>query len=516
MNAECTTRVGERIWAGIDGTDLGAGLRQHLEELRPGGIVLFRRNIQALAQCRALVTALREVLGPHLRVAVDQEGGLVERFHGLLPSFPGNMALGAIGVRDAAMAAHLAREQGRLLGLLLRDLGIDVNFAPDLDLAVTGANPSTGLRSFGCHAGLAGQLGAAFIAGQLDAGVLPCAKHFPGLGSATVDSHLDLPTVRAESQESALQPFRAAFEAGVPLVMTSHVIYEALDPEAPATFSSYIVGGLLRGKLGFRGVAVTDDLEMGAMQRRYAFPAVVRRAGATHDVLTICSERGLQCAARDELAMALEDDAFRAAHEQSLARLAALPRSLLQERVDATALLREAEAVAEAIAGRGIAVVRDEGRLLPLTGAIDVILPVRDAGSPVEDPLRGESDARELQAGLGAAVRVLEVAARPTADDLAAAVARAGEASALVLVLTAATQRTEQRELARAILARRPATVVVALRSPFDLACAEDCRAATLVASHGFRPVQLRALARVLRGTTRCFGRLAIQPGSAP
>lgn len=516
MNAPLEPRLGERIWAGIEGTDLGHDLRQHLEDLRPGGIVLFRRNIQSLPQCRALVTALREVLGNGLHVAVDQEGGLVERFHGMLPSFPGNMALGAIGARDAAMAAHLAREQGRLLGLLLRDLGIDVNFAPALDLAVTGANPSTGLRSFGRHAELTGQLGAAFIEGQRSAGVLPCAKHFPGLGSATLDSHLDLPTVRAESQDAALVPMRAAIAAEVPLIMTSHVIYEGLDPGAPATFSRNIVSELLRGTLGFRGVTVTDDLEMGAMQRRFEFPEVVRRAALQHDVLTICSDRGLQCCARDRLRLGLEDDAFRAAHESALLRIAALSARPAARGLDTVALAREAEAVAEAIAGRAITVVRDESRLLPLTGAIDVILPVRDAGTPVEDPLRGESHAAELAAALGNGVSVLEVAARPGASDIAAAVERAGSASTLVLVLTAAVQRVEQRELLQAVLARKPDTVIVALRSPFDLALAAEYRNATLVASHGFRPVQLHALARVLRGTTKSFGRLAIDLGGAP
>jgi hypothetical protein len=133
----------------------------------------------------------------------------------------------------------------------------------------------------------------------------------------------------------------------------------------------------------------------------------------------------------------------------------------------------------------------------------------------VEDPLRGESDAQELIRALGDGARALELPARPDAAAIAAAVQRAEDAEALVLVVTAATFRIEQQELLRAVLARRPETVVVALRSPFDLAAAASCAAATLVASHGFRPLQLRALASVLRGQTKSYGRLAIALGSS-
>ena len=516
MNGVAMDALGRRLWVGINGLELDADTARHLGEIRPGGIVLFRRNIDSLQQCRRLTASLRDLLGSSLHVAVDQEGGLVERFRGLLPSFPGNMALASLGVRDPAMAAHLAREQGRLLGLLLRDLGINVNFAPALDLAVTGANPSTGLRSFGCHAALAGALGAAFIEGERRAGILPCGKHFPGLGAAEVDSHLDLPLVKAGPASDALAPFRAAIAAGVPLMMTSHVVYEGLDPDAPATFSRAIVHDLLREELGFKGVTVSDDLEMGAMQRRFSFADVVRRAAQQHDVLCICASAELQRDALKHLRAGVEcDAAAAAAHKASLARIETLPPWSSPAGEDLASITKEAESVAEAIAGRAISVLRDDRRLLPLRGAVLVILPVRDAGSPVEDPLRGESDAQELIRALGDGARALELPARPDAAAIAAAVQRAEDAEALVLVVTAATFRIEQQELLRAVLARRPETVVVALRSPFDLAAAASCAAATLVASHGFRPLQLRALASVLRGQTKSYGRLAIALGSS-
>ena len=533
--------------SGSQGTALDAATSAHLADLRPSGVILFRRNISSIEQVRNLCAALRALLGDELFVAVDQEGGLVERFAGLLPSWPGNMALGAIAMREPTLGEHLAREQGRLCGMLLRDAGVDVVLAPALDLATTGANPSTGIRSFGATPELAARLGVAMISGFSDAGVLSCAKHFPGLGAARVDSHLDLPVVELRDHSVHLRPFRDAVQVGVPLVMTSHVVYTALDSNRPATFSRAICTELLRNQLGFAGLVLTDDMEMGAIVKRFGFAAAVRDAfAAGHDVLTVCSSAALQREARDTLVQEIaRDESAAAAARRSIERAVnlrsawaaasappaqpvnAAPRAILAHIAaqDADAVrsrsITAATALSAAIAGRAITVVQDVQGLVPLrsTGSALLLLPVLAAGTPVEDPMRGESDGSALATALAARCEVLRLPARPNAQECADALAAAARYDIVLLALTAASTIPAQATLAQSLCAAHERVVLLALRSPFDLAVVaavsdaacvaaarNQCAKATLVASYGFREMQLSALAKVLLGQTQPFG----------
>lgn len=542
MGADPRELAGALLWVGIPGTNLDDATEQHLSDLRPGGVILFKRNIRSLEQVTSLCTELRTLLGDDLFVAVDQEGGLVERFAGLLPSFPGNMALGAIATREPTLGEHLAREQGRLTGTMLRCIGVDVVLAPALDLATTGANPSTGIRSFGNNSELAARLGAALIDGLHAGGVLPCAKHFPGLGSANVDSHLDLPFVAAQDHAQHLAPFSAAVRAAVPLVMTSHVVYQALDAKNPATFSRAITTDLLRGKLEFTGLVLTDDMEMGAIGQRFDFAAAIRNAlAAGHDVLTVCSDAALQREARAVLVEGIaRSESWCAGARNSVLRATTVRDSLLPQAsrsiADMTALTSEAHQLAAAIAGRAITVLSDPKRLVPLhagnarlstnsaparavygaagqstTNSILLLLPVLEAGTLVEDPLRGEADGSALVQALGDNVSVLRIPARPDAVTIGSAIAKAAEHQTVLLALTAARSIGAQADLARALCAAHPRVVLLALRSPFDLEVVPESANCAMLASYGFRDAQLEALAKVLLGRTQPFGRLPVR-----
>ncbi|NNN06714.1 MAG: beta-N-acetylhexosaminidase, partial [Elusimicrobia bacterium] len=251
------------------------------------GVLLLARNIDTPAQTRAYVEELEQRLGRPLLFAVDHEGGWVLRFKAGVTAFPGNAALGR--ARDPKLAYAVGRQMARELA----PLGIRMNLAPVLDVATKAYNPGIGIRSFGADAKLTARLGAAFTRGLQDHGVSACAKHFPGKGAATVDAHVDLPTIRlprAAFQKTHLAPFRAAAAAGVDAIMTSHVRFPAFD-SVPATFSAKIVRDVLRGELGYDGLVVSDDLCMGAITKRWPVAeATMKCLDAGHDVLMIAHD----------------------------------------------------------------------------------------------------------------------------------------------------------------------------------------------------------------------------------
>ena len=225
-----------------------------------GGVALFARNIQSPAQVSALTAAIHRA-NPAALVAIDEEGGDVTRLeHSTGSSWPGNLALGAVD--DIALTEAVAAE----IGAALAALGIDLDYAPDADVNVEAANPVIGVRSFGADPDLVARHTAAWVRGLQSAGVLACAKHFPGHGDTGIDSHHDLPEVDLGDPATSpwLVPFRAAVAAGAASVMSAHVRVPDIDPR-PATLVPAIMTGLLRDTLGFTGLALSDGLEMGAV-----------------------------------------------------------------------------------------------------------------------------------------------------------------------------------------------------------------------------------------------------------
>jgi len=219
----------DRLWIGIPAPRLDAETAAHLDAVRPGGIVLFRRNVESAAQVCELIADLRARLGEQLLVVVDQEGGAVVRFEREATVFPGNLALGAIAMTDRARALDLARRQGRVSAAELRALGIDGNLAPVCDLTVRADNPGVGCRSFGGDPALAGDLAAELVRGHLEGGVFPVLKHFPGLGAADRDSHEALPRVgrgRAGAAEAT-----GTGSGGTPPVPVPSPVVRALQTE---------------------------------------------------------------------------------------------------------------------------------------------------------------------------------------------------------------------------------------------------------------------------------------------
>ena len=249
---------------GIAGPALTGGEAALFRAHPPAGAILFRRNVEHPAQLRALTASLREVLAEGAPILVDQEGGRVAR---LRPphwrAHPPAGDIGALHARDPAAGLRAAWLTGALIGLDCADAGIDMACAPVLDLRHPGAHDVIGDRSFGPDPHAVAALGRALADGLLAAGVLPVAKHAPGHGRARADSHLALPVVDAAELGDDILPFAA--NADLPVMMTAHILYPALDPDRPATLSPRVVREVIRGRIGFGGLLLSDDLAMQAL-----------------------------------------------------------------------------------------------------------------------------------------------------------------------------------------------------------------------------------------------------------
>jgi beta-N-acetylhexosaminidase len=296
---------------GFDGFEPSLDVRRLVREFRVGGVVLFSRNVDGPEQVAELVRELQSLArdARHelpLLVAVDQEGGRVARLREPWTVWPPLRALGRAGSEE------LARRMGESIAAELKACGIRYDFAPVVDVDTNPANPVIGDRSFGDDPEAVGRFGAAFIRGLQGAGVAAAAKHFPGHGDTDVDSHLELPLVDhglSRLEDVELRPFRHAVEAGVASVMTAHVLVRELDDRLPATLSPRVVEELLRGKLAYSGVVVSDDLEMKAVAKGWnAGAAAVLAAKAGCDLLLVCARAEAQVEALEGLVRARERD----------------------------------------------------------------------------------------------------------------------------------------------------------------------------------------------------------------
>ena len=312
---------GQLLFAGFAGGELPDDLSALIGAGRVGGVVLFARNIASPAQLRALVAALhdRAPADAPLCVSIDQEGGRVQRLRAPWTEWPPMRRLGERGSPADSEAL------GRALGRELADLRIDLDFAPVVDVDTNPANPVIGDRSFSRDPGEVARHAVAFTQGLQSQGVAACAKHFPGHGDTSVDSHLDLPRVDHDRERLArveLLPFRAVAASGVASVMTSHVCMTRLDPDLPATLSPRVLA-LLREEIGYSGLVFSDDLEMRAIADRFAPREVARGAlAAGVDALLVCSRADL----RDEVLATLES-APDPLLEASLGRMTAFKRA---------------------------------------------------------------------------------------------------------------------------------------------------------------------------------------------
>ncbi len=451
-------------------------------------------------------------------VAADQEGGQLIALGDGTTAFAGNMALGAVD--DVGLTERV----GVAIGAEARAMGVNVVYAPCLDIASDPANPALGIRSFGSDPDLVARHGVAMVRGLQAAGVAAAIKHAPGMGAITTDTHHGLAVAAAprhllEAREFV--PFRAAIGAGARLVMSGHLALPAVTgrEDLPATLSRAVMTDLLRRDLGFEGVSITDALDMGAVASGPdATPDVVAAIRAGVDLLLTAPDP----AARDRMEAALVaaeaagtfDAVELDATERRLAALRGWLGSAERGPAPDVAIVggRAHQALAADLAARSITLVRDPGGRLPLDpGTAGTVLAVM----PRPADLTPADTSSTVVPGLAAALRaagyvVDELLAdqSPGAAAIAAARDRAATADTIVVGTIDAHRQRAQLDLVEALVLTGRPTVAVALRGPWDVALFPP--EATTLATYSILPGSLEALAAVLSGRASAMGRLPV------
>lgn len=320
------TDAGIHLFAGFRGFALDDALKALIRDFHVGGLVLFRHNVENLEQLRATLSEIQafalDALGRPLLVAIDQEGGPVQRLAPHVARAPSAKELAAEG-------SHAVIEWAERTAQVLRDLGIHINFAPVLDVVPDGKPHFMEERSLGSNPLRVGQLGEIWLKILQQNGISATAKHFPGLGRAESDPHHFAPIIRWKNEKAMqwdLFPFRMAIDAGVHCIMTSHAQYPFLDPERPATLSAEVNRQWLREKLGFEGILFSDDMDMAAVSQRYS-PAetMALGLGATIDFFLFCQHpENLEPHCRALFDGIAADPVLEELHRRSLSRIEGL------------------------------------------------------------------------------------------------------------------------------------------------------------------------------------------------
>lgn len=291
--------VGQMIIAGFEGTTLEPSLAQSLQNEALAGVVLFARNLGSIEEIAELTQSIHDA-APHTPfVAIDQEGGAVQRIKAPLTVWPPMQKIAAS--EDANFVAKV----GEALSDEIAWLGFNLNFAPVVDIHTNPDNPIIGDRAFGTTAQHVSRYAGAFLGGMAIAGVMPCAKHFPGHGDTDSDSHLELPVLHSHPDtlmQRELAPFKAMIQAKIPMIMTAHILFPSIDPDHPATLSSPILNDLLRIKMGYDGIVISDDLNMSALADHYSIEEIAERGlRAGVDIFLICQHEERRLALYDAL-----------------------------------------------------------------------------------------------------------------------------------------------------------------------------------------------------------------------
>ena len=427
-----------------------------------GGVVLYGRNVETREQLADLTAALHAER-PGLLISIDEEGGDVTRLEARAgSSFPGNLALGA--ANDPRLTFDVAAAMGRELA----QVGVDLDFATVADVNTNPNNPVIGVRSFGSDATAVATHSAAWIRGLQGAGVAACAKHFPGHGDTSLDSHIALPVVTEDPHVRALEPFRAAIASGVKAIMSAHIVVVGFD-NVPGTLSHRIMTGLLRDELGFEGLAVTDGLEMrGLSDGRGVAEGAVLALIAGCDAL--CIGGGLaEEDVVDEIIKAIEVAVRRGRLSEDRLQQAA-------SRVDTLAEWRR-------------------GRPRVQAEPTDIGLVAARRATTYDGPVRIGGDAEVIQFGSPPSLAAGDVPWGVAAELAARGVRVGSSGQSLVLVVRDLHRHPDQLQQVEALLTSRPDAVLVEMGVP-------QCRpqgARAYVATHGSSRVSAIAAAEVMR-----------------
>jgi beta-N-acetylhexosaminidase len=502
--------VGQSLMLQFRGPTLTAEVQEAMRRILPAGVVLFSNNIEGYQQVYDLITALQQEAKsldlPPLVIAIDQEGGTVSRLPLPFVTVPSPMAQAATGEPGAAeVSARISGEQ-------MRNVGITMNFAPSLDVNNQPANPVIRTRAFSDNPGVVSRFGLAALRGYVATNVIATVKHFPGHGDTAVDSHHGLPVVshqRAHLDAVELAPFVAAINAGVPAVMTAHIIFDAFD-DKPATLSPAVLTGLLRRELAFKGLIVTDAMDMRAIVDRYGHTdAAIAAKAAGADVLEMVDTLDRQMTVAAGLRNAVDTgvlsaDGFHATIDRLTALRTAydIRHTLPPLRPLNPALHDEALSIAR----RSITIVRNAASIIPLSSAtrLCVIDCQKQRSSLAEDPADRIAAVRDAAKRTFPNATYVAVDAEPPTETVAEAARLADSSDATLFLTRDAATHAPHAELGRRLSRLQPPLIHAAVRAPYDARLLPD--AAAVLLTYGDPPVSLQALIDVVSGAAQGEG----------
>ncbi len=494
--------VGELFMIGITGKEPDDQTIKILEEIKPGFVILFARNIGSAYQVHDLIKQITQIVGKPVVFAIDQEGGIVTRLRDGFAVSCGAMALAATSDETNAYMA------GKVLAKEMKAVGITWNLAPVVDINDNPNNPGIGVRSFGDTPEKVIKFSAAFYSGMKEIGVAACAKHFPGKGSVSIDAHLDMPTLDKNLEELErweLLPFRRLMSLGVESVMPSHIYLPNLQKrKVPATVSEEVVTDLLRKRLGYSGLAIADDLLMGGITKNMSVEdAVLASFKAGMDVLTVCHEPTAQLSAKRALVKKIESDPqLESRLKESLSRIEDFKERFAPKTFsDQVALdLSQDQQIMERIAEQSITVVSDKDEMIPLhLSKEDFIITVKTSRLVQVQEIEPDIPwvAKELSKKFGNKLVVIE-RDQPLFDS---------SGNKCVFFTENAHLSEWQRSAIDKARKNFKKLLIVALRNPYDCFLVE----ASSICSYSYEMVSQRALMRVLLGEIRPVGQLPVE-----
>jgi beta-N-acetylhexosaminidase len=509
-----------RNWKGQNVTVMNEEISKLVKDYHLGGVILFRENTVSTEQTVKLVDAYQQAADKFgLLISIDQEGGIVTRLQ-MGTDFPGNMALGA------ARSGELAEKVGKAIGEELHALGINMNFAPVLDVNNNPDNPVIGVRSFGENPELVGDLGKAYIRGLQETGTAATAKHFPGHGDTNVDSHIGLPSVPHDLdrlKEVELYPFQQAMDAGIDAIMTAHVTFPKVDDTkaisklngseiaVPATLSHKVLTSLMRDDMGYEGVIVTDAMNMKAISDHFGpVDAAVRAVQAGADILLM--PVGIQQVAEGLYAAVNSGEITKERIEQSAERVLTLKlnRGILKGETEPT--------ITEKLSKAAEVVGSPEHKSIEKEAAAKSITLVKNNSVL---PLQPAASARIVVVGSNAELLAAEAKKHHgnveyiTASAPLSAAQLDSVKKADAIILGTSTSNVSGRspnsnlmKLANQLVDTDVPMIAVGIRNPYDIMAYPDADA--YLAQYGFRPVSFEASVETIFGKNRPAGKLPV------
>lgn len=501
-------RIGKLFVIGYMGDCPDDDFLDFVEEWGIGGIIIFARNLKEPEKLFGYIEKIQKAAGHRLFTSIDQEGGLVLRILDGGSLFPSAMALASTG------SAELTKKTFAAIGNEMRSFGLNWNLAPVLDINHPD-NPGIGARAFGETPESVSRYGAAAIEGLNSSGVLACAKHFPGKGHAKVDSHLTLPIIPYSAEHIdnfELVPFKAAINKGVGAIMTSHVFFPAFEKSEnlPATLSRSVLHDLLREKLKFDGLIITDDLEMGAITEAFGVCEATQMAfDAGADQLLICHSLDKQREAAENLLKHVQSSKQAEARlTESLKRIDKAREKIVQfeEKKNVNWVLEHEKLISE-VYQKSIKFLRLENDFLPIDKTKKMIFVCPEISSlvQVEEEHQIGSFSQEITNSYPSA-KILQY--HPKGDLLEIIgdidVNEYNKQNSEILFFTYNAHILDnQVTIANKLLQLFPQMLLIALRNPYDLACFPKAR--NLCATFGFRSPAIKALFKVLNGEEKAL-----------